>query len=262
MGARNSEIRNHARPEVANGNVCQHTADGGCILALAIEATSDLAVRDILQDAGVGEWNPLCLSFALQSASSENLMSIAVLLLTQGANINFVGGPFETALQAAIVGGHVQMVEWLLQHGATVNTETPLFCTPLQAATAFNQTQIVHVLLRHGADTNQVAGPYHTALQVAAVEGRTDIMKDLLEYGADASIQGGLYGDALQAAASIGRISLTTSLDCTKSLLDQCRLRLRSSSGMHAVHLRNIVMLLDALNKDQGDMRPTDRTIE
>ena len=153
------------------------------------------------------------------------------------------------------------MVEWLLQHGATVDTETPLFCTPLQAATDFNQTQIVRVLLRHGADTNQVAGPYHTALQVAAVEGKTNIMKDLLEYGADASIQGGLYGGALQAAASVGNISLTTSLDCAKSL-DQCRLRLQSSSGMHSVHLQNIVMLLDALSKDQKDVRPTCWTVE
>lgn len=246
---------------MANSNICRHTADGGCILALAIEAMGDPAVRDTLQDVALGEWNLPCLSYALQSASLENLLSIADLLLTQGADINFVGGPFETALQAAIVGGHVQMVEWLLQHGATVDAETPLFCTPLQAATAFNQRQIIPVLLRHGADTNQVAGPYHTALQVAAVEGRTDILKDLLEYGADASIQGGLYGDALQAAASVGSISLTTSLDRAKSL-DQCRLRLQSSSGVHSVHLRNIVMLLDALNKDQRDVRPTYWTVE
>ena len=159
---------------MANGNVCQHTAYGGCILALATEATNDLAVRDTLQDAGVGKWDPLCLSYALQSASSENLMSIADRLLTQGININFVGVPFETALQAAIVGGHVQMAEWLLQHGANMITETPLFCTPLQAATALNQRQSVPVLLRHGADLNQMAGPYHTALQVAAVEGIGD----------------------------------------------------------------------------------------
>lgn len=53
---------------------------------------------------------PTLLSYALRSASSENLMSIADLLLSQGADINFVGDPFETALQAAILGGHVQMV--------------------------------------------------------------------------------------------------------------------------------------------------------
>lgn len=190
MGAEKEDVQHHAVQLTRNGNACQHTMDGGCILTTAIEAMDTLAFRHMLLDQGPGKWDVACLSYALQSASLEASQSTADLLLTQGADINFVGGPFETALQAAIIGDHVQMVEWLLQRGATINAETPLFCTPLQAATAFNQSHIVSVLLRHGADANQVAGPYHTALKVAVVEGRADIVEILLEYGADARVQG------------------------------------------------------------------------
>lgn len=251
MGERNFGIRRYARQRTRNSSNCQHAVENTCILATAIENLDRSEIQNMLQGRGPGGWHTVCLSYALQAASLEGSQDKADLLLAQGADINFVGGLFDTALVATIIGGHSQMIAWLLQCGAAVDAETPLFCTPLQAATAFNQRRIVSILLEHGADVNQVAGPHHTALQVAAIEGRTDILKILLERGADARIQGGIYGTALRAAALAGGISLPLVSDRIESLQDQSKLRCQSTGGASVDHLRAVLMLLDALQRDQ-----------
>lgn len=76
------------------------------------------------------------MSYALQSASLKGYQSTAELLWIQGDDFNFVGCLYETALRAAITGGHVQMVQGILQRGTAADIGTPLLWTPLQAASS------------------------------------------------------------------------------------------------------------------------------
>lgn len=58
------------------------------------------------------------LEVTLHDTVLGDLQSLAHHLVTQGANINAVGGIYESPLGAAIFAGHQEMVKWLLQHGA------------------------------------------------------------------------------------------------------------------------------------------------
>ncbi len=46
---------------------------------------------------------------------------ITVVLAEVGADVNMQGGEYGNALQAASVGGDVEIVQQLLEHGADVN---------------------------------------------------------------------------------------------------------------------------------------------
>lgn len=73
--------------------------------------------------------------------------ALTKLLLDAGCNEGF-----DSAVHAAIMYGHADMVDWLLHNGASdlqvLNYEGK---TPLQKATELNQTVIIDLLRAHGA---------------------------------------------------------------------------------------------------------------
>ncbi|WDK21587.1 hypothetical protein CGRA01v4_12877 [Colletotrichum graminicola] len=71
---------------------------------------------------------------ALQAASIGGHREIVQLLLDAGANVDAIGGECNTALQAASIGGHREIVQLLLNAGANVSAK--LGSTALQAASA------------------------------------------------------------------------------------------------------------------------------
>jgi ankyrin repeat protein len=253
MGAENTNRLNHPRLPASGAGGCRHPHEDKCVLSAAVERRDDAFIRKMTQSHDHNGQVPDCLGYALQAACLENLQSIAELLLARGANINFGGGLYETALHAAIYSHQTHMVEWALLRGAAVNKETPLFCTPLQAAAARGQKEIVSTLLEYGANPNQTSGLYHTALQVAAMEGQMEIVETLLEFGSDVNMQGGIYGNALLAATAVGHLpTLTCSLDAKVDIdawLGQCKLQLRINKEISTCHLQVVEVLLLAMQR-------------
>lgn len=169
-------------------------------------------------------------------------------LLSYGANNNFRGGLFGTALQAASGGGHLETVFGLLEGGADLEIVAGPDRTALQAASQNGHIDVVHHLLHRGADPNSsgnsltqiqpmrpdedtVLAPEYSvisdeeseniqraekslrerhanALQAAAASGHKDVVLALLDFGANPNTVEGYYGSALQAASAMGHVNV------------------------------------------------------
>lgn len=82
-------------------------------------------------------------------------------------------------LQAASLGGHDTVVQVLLGKGADVNAVGGQYDTALQGASAEDRVSTVEILFDKGADVNAKGGIYGNALQAAADSG-SDGMVELL----------------------------------------------------------------------------------
>ncbi|MEM6928036.1 MAG: sigma-70 family RNA polymerase sigma factor, partial [Myxococcota bacterium] len=94
------------------------------------------------------------------------------------------GLPSDTLLQAAVVHGHVEVVEQLMGRGAAVDVRTPGRQTPLMLAVQQSRGAIAERLLAHGADVNAVGGRGTTALHLAAKREDRPMMDLLVAAGA------------------------------------------------------------------------------
>ena len=149
---------------------------------------------------------------ALQAASYEGHEKVAQILLDHGADVNFQGGCFGSALQAASHKGHEKVVQILLDHGADVNFQGGLFGPALQAALDLYNSNVALMLLNHGADLDRD----DTTLQTASYAGDENLVQALLDHGADINAsKGGGDITALQAASYQGHENLV------QTLLDQ-----------------------------------------
>ena len=103
------------------------------------------------------------------------------------ANIHVLGGKYGGVLQAAAIGGNLNIIRLLLERRANVNQQGGEYGTPLAAACAFGHVAVVKELPEHGADTKLCGGRYGSAYaSVGQVEikgkGRLeveDIMPDI-----------------------------------------------------------------------------------
>ena len=107
----------------------------------------------------------------LYYASLAGLIEPVRLLLEKGADVNAQGGVYGSALQAALSGGHDQIVQRLLEKGADVNAQGGYYGSTLQAASYQGHDQIVQRLLEKGADVNAQGGEYGNALYAASYQG-------------------------------------------------------------------------------------------
>lgn len=105
----------------------------------------------------------------LYCASRWGWTDVVKVLLDHGADVNLVGGPIGTALQAAALGGRLEIVQLLLRNGARINHAVGSHGTALSAAASNGQDDAVRHLLDAGADINTPGG-YFGCLLVASVE--------------------------------------------------------------------------------------------
>ena len=121
----------------------------------------------------------------LYYAAFEGLLHEVDYLLNQGIDVNIESGFHGSALQAASIGGHEQIVRLLVDKGADVNMEGGEYGSALQAASYGGHEQIVRLLVDKGADVNMECGGYYgSALQAASIGGHEQIVKLLVSKGA------------------------------------------------------------------------------
>ena len=87
-----------------------------------------------------------------------------------GVNI-FLAPQGLSALVAACMFSHIELVQLLLKHGAPINETDKNKITPLIAACTSNNIQLVQLLLDHGADVMLQASENKTALDCAIRTG-------------------------------------------------------------------------------------------
>ncbi|KAK1454474.1 hypothetical protein CCUS01_10437 [Colletotrichum cuscutae] len=136
------------------------------------------------------------------------------LLLDHGIDIDSIGRPHGTALQAAleILEDHDRLVPRLrlfLERGADVNLGGGQYGFPLQSACVapsiygykVNICGLIYLLENcPEINVNMTGGLFGTALQAATSRGKTKGVELLLQKGADTNIRGGKYRSALNAA--------------------------------------------------------------
>jgi hypothetical protein len=104
-------------------------------------------------------------------------------LVGYGADVNAQGGEYGSALQAASLGGHEEIVKFLMDNGADVNVQGGKYGNALQAASKEGHQEIVNFLVDNGADVNAQGGKYSNALHAAGQH--LGIVKFLVDNGAD-----------------------------------------------------------------------------
>lgn len=140
-------------------------------LLRAIEANDETRVKDIIQEArAISYGNPHFLSIGLVRACDKNLVDVAKLLLSQGADPNYVSGNKLPSLRRATESGFVELAEALLNHGADREASDKKGRTALMTAAYKNQFEIVKVLLKHGASVHTVDLRNRTVLHNVAAD--------------------------------------------------------------------------------------------
>jgi ankyrin repeat protein len=79
---------------------------------------------------------------------------VVKVLLANGADVNIFGGNLDSALQACICHGDLDILHLLLEHGADLNHEGGLYHSPLRCATYRGEVRIAEILLDRGAEFN------------------------------------------------------------------------------------------------------------
>ncbi|KAJ6526214.1 hypothetical protein DFH09DRAFT_1371675 [Mycena vulgaris] len=144
----------------------------------------------------------------LQEAAFEGLIDMVEILINNGVNPDATRtgnkGEYDSALQAASVRGHEEIIRLLLDHGA--DTDLPGHIgTALQMAAFFGHKESVCLLLSRGANVDMEGGWYGTALIAATFRDNYAIVRILLDHGADVSAKSGRFGTALDVASTAGR---------------------------------------------------------
>ena len=94
-----------------------------------------------------------------------------------------------TALIAASIMGHTEIMKLLVEKEANVNAADNNAFTPLIYSAAKGNVEGIKLLLEHGANVDTRNANGETALIRAAGEGHADVVRILIEKGADLNIK-------------------------------------------------------------------------
>ena len=172
----------------AGANVDAQNADGLTALALAA-GNGNAALLGLLLRAGanteVQSANGRTALLQALHAARDNAtatswhMSVARLLLAQGANANACGHDGQSALALAAAKRDPITVRRLIAAGAQVNTKDSRGYTPLMIAAQNGTGDIVKVLLEKGADAAAANAQGQTAHMLAQAAGHTAVALEL-----------------------------------------------------------------------------------
>ncbi|KAK2146160.1 hypothetical protein LSH36_628g03062 [Paralvinella palmiformis] len=142
---------------------------------------------------------------ALQWAASHGNISLAELLLAHGADINWIGMYFHTAVHYAAIADKPAMVHWLLDRGAEININGD-GRTPLHIAAVRGNEQIVRSLVEHSARLDTRDNFHFTPISLACLRGHLAIVRYLM----DARPPGVAYDlpECLRKASESGHVSV------------------------------------------------------
>jgi ankyrin repeat protein len=143
----------------------------------------------VKEDYANTELQTRVLPLQMACARGNEVVVLYLLEIGQDANAVVRGAFARTALQAAVGGGHLEVVERLLAAKADVNAGAGAGYngrTALQATAEGGHLEVIEWLLAAKADVNAAADGYNgrTALQAAAGGGHLKVVERLKKAGA------------------------------------------------------------------------------
>ncbi|KAI0292992.1 hypothetical protein B0F90DRAFT_1822487 [Multifurca ochricompacta] len=157
-----------------------------------------------------GHWN----SAPLYTASMQNCVNVAKVLLKYGADVNVRGSAEWTLLHETANKGHLEISQLLIKSGADVNAKSLGGSNPMLLASAVGHKDIVQLLLEHGADTNAWYGD-KSVLYWALKGGHLKVAQLLLKHSADVNARNEKGQTLLHVASQHG------DLDVARRLLER-----------------------------------------
>ena len=155
------------------------TDDDTTALHVAGRSGHFVVVRMLVEQGADNGWTPL------MKASFAGCVAVVEDLLKQGCATDRCCAVTEyTALHAAAIRGHIDVVRALVEYEADTeaadnNGDTPLLCAAYEGHVA-----VAEFLLEHGCNIDHADTYGSTALHLAAFKGRLKVVRLLLRYGA------------------------------------------------------------------------------
>jgi ankyrin repeat protein len=220
--------------------VCHRVDRRYSVLAVAVELANLQTVEELLSN-GADPTSVLYWAIAMISCPAHE--KIVCSLLRSGADVcaRLEWWPRNTALHAAVEGGHERMAALLIAHGADINATNGAEETPLHHAAKSRRVSMVQLLLRAGARHEVGVSPLYAAAQ----SGSEAAAQILLDHGAE--IMGNSNGgtarqEALLVAARRGVTTLVqVLLDCGEDvdlMLEDKTPLINASKGGHVAVIR------------------------
>ena len=149
----------------------------------------------------------------VQAAACGGHAELIGLLFRFGADINAKGGVYGNALVGAAKWGHEAAVIKLTENGAKLNAEGSRdYPTALYAASLHGHREVVARLLHWGADPNREYGDGKFALLAAVQGGHKEVVSLLIKYGAS-------LDKKCDAGLNIGELTLHMAVEGGHTLL-------------------------------------------
>ncbi|KAI5239326.1 Pfs, NACHT and ankyrin domain protein [Aureobasidium subglaciale] len=145
----------------------------------------------------------------LYYASLEGTSKGVAFMLGKGVDVNARGGSSGSALNAASVGGHLEIVQTLLRSSAEVGIPSTSG-NILNEVAAAGHDKVVELLLDCGADVH-ARGFCYSALEAASRHGQVKVVEILLDNDADVNAQDEI-GCPLHAAIGEGHFEIALML--------------------------------------------------
>ncbi len=141
------------------------------------EAENFTTKENIATKTGYLSLNDFCVSSLILAAMDGRRKR--VLQHLDKTNINGKDAKGWTALMAASLKGHAEIVQLLLDNGAEINAQSNDGITALIVATLNGEKEVIQVLLKNGVDVTIPTNADTTALEVASIKGHTEIAQIL-----------------------------------------------------------------------------------
>ncbi|MDG1837433.1 MAG: ankyrin repeat domain-containing protein [Phycisphaerales bacterium] len=177
---------------------------GVCAAGIAA-AAGDIPMLDLLLQAGAAIDGPSGAQSPLAEAALACRLDVAKQLIHRGASVSVSRGQINsTPLLAACQGACPSIALLLISHGADPHAATSAGVTPLMVAAWWGSTGCVRVLLQHDPDLLATDYAGHDGIYFAALRHHADCLELLLKAGADANRATVRGWTALMAAARNG----------------------------------------------------------
>ena len=168
-------------------------------------------------------------------------ISIAKMLIKQGANVNVHNDEKLTPLHYAMNFKDLDFIKYLIEQKACINTFSSGQTSPIHIAAKKGNAEMVQLLIEHGAHDYVIDREDNTPLNIAVIHGYFEVVKRLLEHGANVNQQDLRQNKPIHHAALQG-------------YLDIAKLLLQNGAEVSAKDGDNNTPLILAIGKNYVEM--------
>ena len=189
---------------------------------------------------------------------SDLLVLAKHLIVACPRDIDARGGRYTTATHAALYRGHLSIARILIENGAEVNSPDADGSTPLHVAAQNGHSELVGLLLSFNADVNATKSGHSPPLVIASRKGNLEVIRLLLDHGANVNVHDDKSSTPLHITSGNGQFNAVLSLleyGANVYALDN-----HASTPLHLASVKGNPAVVDSLIQHGADVNAFDVT--